>query len=82
MQFKHGFIYMGVRYGWNKKQLYRLPFSRNLRNYDLKLIKPILIGSTTCYNLQRNKVTINRIEKLTTKVDWNIEFLDVADCPF
>jgi hypothetical protein len=82
MQFKYGLIYMGVQYGWHKKQLYRLPFTRNNRSYNLKLINPIVIGSTTCYNLQRNKVTIKRIETLTTKIDWFVEVVTEIPCPF
>lgn len=82
MQFKYGLIYMGVQYGWYKKQLYRLPFTRNKRSYNLKLINPIVIGSTTCYNLQRNKITIKRIEDLTTKIDWFVETVTENYCPF
>jgi len=82
MQFNYGFIYHGVRYGWNKKQLYRLPFERNNRTFQLKKIDPIIIGCTTCYNIQRNKLTINRIKHLTTSVDWYIEEKKENFCPF
>lgn len=83
MQFNFGFTYNGVRYGWSKKQLYRLPFNKGFRNYNLKLIKPVIIGSTTCYNLQRNKVTISRVKILTEKVDWKVLVEVKSDyCPF
>lgn len=82
MKFNYGFEYMGVRYGWSKKQLYRLPFIRSNRSYDLKLISPIVIGSTTVYNVQRNKITINRIKSFTKTVNWDVEVLEIPDCPF
>jgi hypothetical protein len=82
MQFNYGFEYMGVRYGWNKKQLYRLPFIRNKRSFNLLLVKPFVIGSTTVYNIQRTKVTINRLKKLTKDVSWELELVSVVDCPF
>ena len=82
MEFKFGFIYMGIKYAWKNKKLYRLPHTKNKRSYQLKEIKPICIGSTLCYNLQRNKVTIKRIEDLTTKIDWFVKIVTESPCPF
>lgn len=82
MHFRYGFEYLEVRYGWNKKQLYRLPFTRNNRSFDLKLINEIVIGSTTVYNIQRKKFTINKIKSITTNVDWNVEIIEKQICPF
>jgi len=69
MQFKHGFIYMGVRYGWNKKQLYRLPFNRNLRHYDLKLIKPMF----TVAHFDKAKKANATIEMIKSKYELTAE---------
>lgn len=82
MKFKYGFEYLGVRYGWKNKKLYRLPFERCLKSYGLKEINPIIIGSTTCYNIQRHKLTINKIKRITTNVDWSVSVLSEIDCPF
>lgn len=82
MNFRYGFEYLGVRYGWSKKQLYRLPFIRNNRSYDLKLIHELVIGSTTVYNIQRRKLTINKIKAITIKVDWKAEVIEEQICPF
>lgn len=82
MEFKYGFEYIGVRYGWNKKHLYRLPFVRNNRSFDLLIIKPFLIGASTVYNIQRNKFTINKLQQRTILVNWKIEILEPGNCPF
>lgn len=82
MEFSYGFEYLGVKYGWYKKDLYRLPFESKLRYYGLKLIKPIYIGSTMCYNLQRKKITLKRIKLLTEKVNYNVEIVKDNDVPF
>lgn len=82
MKFSYGLNYLGVRYGWKDKELYRLPFERNNKTFGLKFIKPVFIGSTKCYNLQRNKITINRLKILTEKVDWDLEIVKDKDCPF
>lgn len=81
--FKFGFEYKGVRYGWHKKNLYRLPFvSSNNKNYDLKVIYPFVIGSTLCYNIQRDKLTINRLKGMTVATNWEHELIIEDDCPF
>jgi hypothetical protein len=82
MEFKYGFEYLGVRYGWNKKQLYRLPFTRNKRTFELLNVKPFVIGSTTVYNVQRTKLTMNKLKQRTKEVGWSIKEFDKKDCPF
>ncbi len=82
INFNYGFTFNEVNYGWHKKQLYRLPFNRKNRSYGVKIITPVLIGSTVCFNVQRNKVTINRLKEITKKVDWKIEEIKSDDCPF
>jgi hypothetical protein len=72
MEFKFGFIYNDVKYGWYKKDLYKLPYTKDKRSYSFKIIKPIIIGCTTVYNIQRNKLTINNLKKRTLNVKWNI----------
>jgi len=82
IEFKYGFIYKGVRYAWKNKKLYRLPFERNLRTYRLKEIPQYVFKSTQVYNVQRSKLTINKLKFLTEKVDWNIQTIVEDRCPF
>jgi len=82
IEFKYGFIYKGVRYAWKNKKLYRLPFERNLRTYRLKEIPQYVFKSTQVYNVQRSKLTINKLKFLTEKVDWNIQTIVEDECPF
>jgi hypothetical protein len=82
MIFKYGFEYVGIRYGWNNKKLYRLPYFKNKRAYQLLEIKPIIIGKTIVYNVQRNKITINKLKQRTVKIDWSITVIQDQICPF
>jgi len=85
MVFNNGFEYLGVRYGWKAKQLYRLPYSKNLRTYGLKLINPHILKNkqkTVCYNICRIKKTINQLEILTEKVNWEVKIIKNKDVPF
>lgn len=82
MIFKYGFEYVGIRYGWNNKKLYRLPYFKNKRAFQLLEIKPFLIGKTTVYNIQRNKLTVNKLKQRTVKIDWNITVIPDQICPF
>lgn len=80
--FTEGFIYKGVRHGWKDGKLYRLPFERNIRTFKFMEIKPFVIGSTDCYNVQRDKITRDRIEEKLETVNWSIDIYVEPDCPF
>lgn len=82
LTFCYGFTYEKVRYGWKEKKLFRLPFTKNKRSYGLKEINPLLIGSTKVYNVQKNKITINRLRDITTPVNWSVSYFKNSDCPF
>lgn len=80
--FYNGFIYKNVRHGWKDKKLYRLPFDRNNRTFRLKEIPKYCFKSTIVYNVQRTKLTINRLKTLTVKVNWEVDIIKDDDCPF
>lgn len=80
--YKYGFIYKGVTYGWKNKKLYRLPYTKNNRNYALKEIKFYCFRSTLVANIQRAKLTINRIKTMTTEINITQKEFVVSDTPF
>ena len=82
MQFEYGFIYNDVKYGWYKKELYRLPFTRLKRSHGILKIEQRIMNVTPYYIVQRNKLTLKRVEGLTTKVDWKVDVIKSKDCPF
>ena len=83
MDFQFGFEFSGVRYGWKDKKLYRLPCVIGKRSYSLKEIKPVMVGVTKCYNVQKNKITQNKLKLLTKKVKWTVAIVEEnQDCPF
>lgn len=67
MEFNYGFIIENITYVWYRKELYRLPYTKNNRSYNFKKLKPLLIGSTKCYTIGNKKFTINKIKVLTKK---------------
>ena len=82
MVFNFGFIYKGVRYGWKDKKLYRLPFERNLKTFGLLEVPAYVFKTTTVYNVQRTKLTINRLKLMTENVNWQINQISSSDVPF
>ena len=80
--FKTGFTYKNVKYGWNNKKLYRFPYLKNKRSYALKEIPFYVFKSTIVYNIQRAKLTINRLKFLTEHIDFKIEIIEDNNCPF
>ncbi len=82
IEFRFGFIYKGVRYGWKDKKLFRLPFERNKRTFGLKEIPMYVFKSTQVYNVQRDKLTILKLKKRTEQVKWSVNFLVEDEIPF
>lgn len=82
IEFKYGFIYKGVRYAWKDKKLFRLPFERNKRTFGLKEIPRYVFKSTQVYNVQRTKLTLNKLRLLTEQVNWNVNKVIEEEYPF
>ena len=80
--YKYGFEYKGVLYGWKDKKLYKLPYIKNKRSYSIKEIKPNVFKSTIVYNIQRTKLTINRLKTLTREINIETEIFSKTFCPF
>jgi hypothetical protein len=80
--FKQGFIYKGVRYGWKKGKLFRLPFERGKRTFGLKEIPMYVFKSTPLYNVQRDKRTYNKLKEKTVCVTWSVDVFVEDDIPF
>lgn len=82
MYFKYGFKYKNVMYGWNNKKLYKLPYVSGKRSYSLKEIPYYCFKSTIVYNIQRTKLTMNRLKQLTSEININLETIKKLGCPF
>lgn len=80
--FKYGFTYKGVNYGWKNKKLYRLPYIKSNRNYSFREVPSYVFKTTTVYNVQRTKLTINRLEALTKSIQFTVVTIEDSDCPF
>jgi hypothetical protein len=80
--YNFGFEYKGVRYVWKSKKLFRLPYNKDLRSYSFKEIPIYCFKTTLVCNIQRKKITMNKLKLLTKPVKWTHEFIIDDDCPF
>ena len=80
--FAYGFEYKEVRYVWKDKKLFRLPYTKNKRSYSFKEIPIYCFKTTLIANIQKTKLTLNRMKTLTKKVDWSIDVINHSDLPF
>ena len=80
--YKYGFTYKGVMYGWKNKKLYRFPYVKNNRSYSLLEIKFYCFNSTMVANIQKTKLTINRIKNLTTEINVSLVNFVSDEIPF
>lgn len=84
IKFNYGIIYKGIKYGWYKKELYRLPYTNSVKYwYALKKLTLILIGTKLGYRLSGDKLTLDKLEELTHEINYTHDDLsDIEDCPF
>ena len=75
LDFVYGIEYKGFIYGWNKRELYRLPSESGNRSYRLKKLNTIMVGNQIGYHLKRTKFSIKQLKSMTIlipKVSINI----------
>lgn len=80
--YKYGFYFRDVPYGWKNKKLFRLPYTKNNRSYSLKEIPFYCFKTTLVCNIQKQKLTMNRLKSLTKEVNINVTEIISSDCPF
>lgn len=72
-KFKEGFEFEGFKYGFKKQILYRLPITKNNRNYPLRIVPIINLSKTSRgYRLCRQKKSQAQVRSMVQKVDWEI----------
>ena len=74
-----GFEYQGKKYLWHKKELYRLPFERNLRFYQLKKVAK---WSDRGYILGSSRKSFGQLKIMTVDVSWTLPVEEHFDTPF
>lgn len=82
IEYNYGFEYKNVRYAWKDKKLFRLPYVSKNRSYSLKEIPFYCFKTTLVANIQKTKLTLNRMKTLTKKIDWSIDIMYHSDLPF
>ncbi|QRE03469.1 hypothetical protein [Flavobacterium psychrophilum] len=73
LQYNYGFEYKNVRYVWKSKKLFRLPYVKNNRSYSFLEIPAYCPKTTIVYNIQKDKLTQNRLKSITKKVEHERE---------
>lgn len=81
MVFSYGFELNGIKYGWHRRHIYRLPYHDGKRFFSLREIKPFRTGTAVCYNIKKVKYTMGRLKTLTTKVQWEVNNISNQDVP-
>ena len=84
LNFKYGFSYKGVNYGWLLEELWRLPSTSGGRSFPLKKqeVKKRENGSKY-YRLKRDKKSIPQLQTITKEINTQVEYIrNQKDTPF
>lgn len=82
INFKYGFEYDGFLYGWNNKDLYRLPSKSGNKSYGLKKLDSIIVGNGVGYRIKKQKLSIKQLKEMTIFIDKEYQIIkDNVDMP-
>jgi len=80
MKIKEGFKYKGFKYGWSAKKLYRLPGTKEGRQYQLRELPKIKVGNQSGFRICRDRKTVAQVVALTEKVTWIVPTKKCKEC--
>lgn len=73
IRYTEGFSYLGFRFAFKNKELFRLPTIKNGRSYPLKKVPVISLSKTSKgFRLIRTKRSILQVRAMVEKVNWKI----------
>ena len=79
INYKYGFKFEGVLYGWKDKKLYRLPQTISKRFYCLKELVKRADGR---YSVSRKPKSKNQLKDMTVFINYEYQDITDKDCPF
>lgn len=62
--YKYGFVFYGVTFCWKNKQLYRMPYLKNKRAYEKRLLKSNKRGGYCVCGVQKSLKNLKEITKV------------------
>jgi hypothetical protein len=80
--YKYGFVYSNVKYVWKDKKLYRLPYTKEKRSYGFMEVPFYCFKSTLVCNIQRVKMTLNKLKSMTIEINESFETIEDNNLPF
>ena len=82
INYKYGFKFDNILYGWKNKKLYRLPQMIGKRFYPIKELTLIDVGIQKGYNVSRKKKSIKQLQDMTVFINYDHQLIKDKDCPF
>lgn len=82
INYKYGFKFDGILYGWKDQKLCRLPQMIGKRFYPLKELNIIDVGNQKGYNINRKKKSLNQLKDMTVFINYDYQLIKDKDCPF
>lgn len=73
LHIQYGIEVNNALYGWHKKELYKLP--------EFRKLKQQLNNTSKCYYINREKYSMKRLKDLTSIINYEIHYKD-KECPF
>ena len=77
-----GFVYFDITFCWKQKELYRMGYTRNKRNYNKRKLKQQKVGNSLGYWICGDFKSMKTLKEITEKIEYKEIVLIEPDLPF
>ena len=79
--YKFGFIFNGITFCWNNKNLYRMPYQKELRFYDKRKLKMQKVGNSLGYWICGIFKSMKNLKHITNELNYTEEICKESELP-
>ena len=82
LKYKYGIDFEGMKYGWDKGILFRLPQTIGKNYYPLKKLTLIKVGCQMGYLLNRKRKSLPQLKSMTIYINFELQIIEDENLPF
>ena len=80
--YSFGFEYNSIVFCWHKKELYRMPYTRNKRSYNKRMLSQKKQGNSIGYCIDGDFKSMKILKQLTKQIKYEEIIKKESECPF
>ena len=70
--YKFGFVFDNITFCWKSKKLYRMPYVKNKRSYEIRQLKLQKVGNSFGYWICGNFKSLTNLREITKVINYEL----------